>query len=260
MQQSRSFWLGSSWKMNGSKDMAEHYSAMLSRADWTAFPNIAPFVIPPFPYVERMANLLRASPVRVGVQNLHWAEEGAFTGEISARMAADIGASLAEIGHSERRAMFGETDETVRNKTRAALDAHLTPLICIGDTRQENDAGAAAATIIRQAKIALAGLAPEQVALCVLAYEPVWSIGVNGIPAEPTEVSATLKALREALVADHGEIGQTIPLLYGGSVSSDNVKELSVAPNIDGLFVGRAGWTADGLLSLVGAVAQARQR
>jgi triosephosphate isomerase len=185
------------------------------------------------------------------VQNVHWKQEGAFTGEVSPTMAAEVGATIAEIGHCERRALFGETDEIVRAKTEAALAANLTPLICVGDTKLENGAGAAAATIIRQAKIALAGLTLKDVARCVLAYEPVWSIGVGGTPADPAEVSKTLAELRGALTAAYGDTGSGLRVLYGGSVNLDNVRALAATPNVDGLFVGRAAWTAEGLVELI---------
>lgn len=246
-----SFWLGTSWKMNGSKSMARHYAETLSCADWRRFPHVIPFVLPPFPFVEVVAEILIGTPVRVGVQNVHWKQEGPFTGEVSPTMAAEIGATLAEIGHSERRSLFGETDEMVRAKTAAALAANLTPVICLGDFRLENEAEAAAATVIRQAKIAMSGLSLEEVERCLFAYEPVWSIGVGGTPADPAAVSVTLAELRAALTASYGDTGSKIKLLYGGGVSIDNVKALAATPNVDGLFVGRAGWTAEGLLALV---------
>lgn len=246
-----SFWLGTSWKMNGSKSMAKRYAETLSRSDWRRFPHVTPFVLPPFPFVEEVAERLAGTPVRVGVQNVHWKQEGAFTGEVSPRMAAEMGATLAEIGHSERRTLFGETDEMVRAKTQAVLAANLTPVVCLGDSRLENDAGVAAVTVIRQAKIALSGLTLEEVARCVLAYEPVWSIGVGGTPADPAAVSVTLAELRGALIAAYGDAGSAIRLLYGGSVSIDNVELLAATPNVGGLFVGRAAWTPEGLLELI---------
>jgi triosephosphate isomerase len=171
------------------------------------FPGIVPFVIPSLPYVERVADALAATSVRVGVQNVHWAEEGAFTGEVSARMAAEVGATIAEIGPSERRAMFGETDETVRARTKAALAAGLTPVVCIG---------AAGRRMMR-------------------ARPPRRSSGRQRWLCPGSR--PTKRGVVSWLTNPCGRSAMT--LLYGGSVSLDNVRALSVTPHVDGLFVGR---------------------
>lgn len=259
MHSARPFWLGTSWKMNGSQSTAAHYAQVLARFDWKALEDFIPFIIPPFFLVERLAAaLIPGTPVRVGVQNVHWAQEGAFTGEIAPGMAREVGATIAEIGHYERRKLFGETDETVCARVAGALSAGLTPLICIGDSRVERDAGAAVATIIRQAKIALSGIDRGDVARCLLAYEPTWSIGAEGTAAEPETISTTLQVLRQALTADYGDPGAVIPFLYGGSVNTANVSALAATPHVDGLFVGRAAWTPEGFIELLVKVRAAR--
>jgi triosephosphate isomerase len=141
------------------------------------FPGIVPFVIPSLPYVERVADALAATSVRVGVQNVRWAEEGAFTGEVSARMAAEVGATIAEIGPSERRAMFGETDETVRARTKAALAAGLTPVVCIGAAGRRMMRARPPRRSSGRQRWLCPGSRPTKRGRCILAYEPVWSIG-----------------------------------------------------------------------------------
>ena len=252
------FWLGTSWKMNDSRDKAASYAQELGGVDWSRYSGIAPFILPSFPFVEMTARALSGTRVRVGVQNVHWKQDGAFTGEVSPPMAVEIGASLAMIGHSERRSLFGETDETVRDRTAAAIAAGLTPIISIGDSRLESEAGATAEAIIRQAKIALSAVDDADVERCLLFYEPVWSIGAGGTAADPDAVSATLRQLRAALVAQRGPSGLAIPLLYGGGVGLDNVERLAVAPCVDGLMAGRAASTAPGFVALVERAHQAR--
>jgi triosephosphate isomerase len=154
--------------------------------------------------------------VKVGVQNLHWAEDGPWTGEISAAMAADCGATLAEIGHSERRAHFGETDGTVALKVAAALRHGLTPLVCVGDTREEYEAGRTAETLDRQTRAAVSGIAPQAAARVVIAYEPVWAIGEHGIPAEPAFADEQHARIKASI----GELtGCGVRVIYGGSVN-----------------------------------------
>jgi len=244
--------------MNGSEVMAEDYARTLARYDWSRFSSIVPFVLPPFPFVKTVAARLAGTPVRVGVQNVHWSADGPFTGEVSATMAFEIGARLAEIGHAERRALFGETDEIIREKTRLAAATGLKPIICIGESQLERAAGAAAETVIRQAKIALSGLDHSAVEHCIFAYEPIWSIGREGTPAEPSAVATILRNLRTALVDTWGASGGSIPLLYGGSIGPDNATEFATISNVNGLFVGRAGWTAQGFLDLVERAGKSR--
>ena len=243
--------------MTGSKALVAEFTRVLSAADWRDFPGFLPFVLPPFPYIASLATGLVETPVAIGAQTVGSPGGGPQTGEVTAPMIAELGGRIAEIGHAERRRLFGETDESVSEKVAAALDAGLTPLICIGETAFENEAGAAAEAIIRQAKLALCGVA-DALERCVLAYEPVWAIGETGVAPAPGAVSATLKRLREALVETYGAGAEAIPFLYGGSVNVDNVGAFAVSPHIDGLFVGRAAWTVEGYMRLARAAAEAR--
>ena len=187
----------------------------------------------------------------VGVQNMHWAEAGAWTGEISGAMAHDAGARLAEIGHSERRTYFGDTDETVALKVAAALRHDLVPLVCVGDTRQEYEAGRTAEALDRQVRVALSRVSAQDAKRVVIADEPVWSIGEGGTPAEPAFADTQHAAIKAILREVTGQDGR---VLYGGSVNPGNCVILAAQPNIDGLFIGRSAWQAEGFLGIVAAV------
>ncbi|WED28764.1 triose-phosphate isomerase [Vibrio sp. DW001] len=248
-------WIGSSWKMNktsGDVDVfCQHMKEALVGSDFQM--EIQMFVIPAFPYVKTVYDQLNDSGVLVGVQNICWDEAGPYTGEVSARMADDLNASLVEIGHSERRAMFGETDQTVNLKVHAALSERLTPLVCVGDTAQEKEWCVSAEAIVRQVKIALYGLSIEQVKKVLIAYEPVWAIGEFGIPASPEEAEAGLLEIRNALAECYSpELARSMTLLYGGSVHQGNAKDLLAQTNVDGLFIGRSAWQPESFLQLIG--------
>ncbi len=180
---------------------------------------------------------------------MHWADDGAWTGEISPTMVKECGATLVEIGHSERRAHFGETDETVGLKTAAALHHGLIALVCIGDTRSEYDAGRTSEVLEKQVRAALSGVGSNPDGEIVIAYEPVWSIGERGTPADPDFVDEQHRKIK-AVVADCLASGG-LDVLYGGSVNSQNCSLLAAKPHIDGLFIGRSGWTAEGFLGIV---------
>ncbi len=247
-------WIGTSWKMNKRRAEARAYAETLAASPYAHEQGPQLFVIPPFTAVAEVAQRLAETRVTVGVQNIHWAEAGPWTGEISAGMAADCGATLAEIGHSERRTHFGETDETVALKVEAALRHGLTPLVCVGDTREEHDAGRTADALARQVRAAVSRLTPGDAGRVVIAYEPVWSIGEHGTPAEPgfaDEQHARIKAVL-------GDVtGREPRVLYGGSVNPGNCLALAARPHIDGLFIGRSAWQADGYLGIIGQVAGA---
>jgi L-erythrulose 1-phosphate isomerase len=250
----RHLWIGTSWKMNKTRAEARAFATALSTAPITNDTRIQPFVIPPFTSISEAATLLASTRVRVGAQNMHWADAGAWTGEISPLMIKDAGATLVELGHSERRTHFGETNETVSMKVAAALKHGLTPLICIGDTREEFDAKRTAEVLARQVAAALSKIAPEHRTETILfAYEPVWSIGEGGTPAEPgfvNEQHILIKALTERV------IGRPLPVLYGGSVNPGNARELASQTNVDGLFIGRSAWAVEGYVGILEMVAE----
>ena len=244
-------WIGTSWKMNKVRAEARRFARRLAESDLAHSDTAQLFVIPPFTAVADVADLLRETRVAVGVQNLHWADSGAWTGEISAAMAADCGAQLAEIGHSERRVHFGETDETVALKVAAALRSGLTPLVCVGDTLDEYEAGKTSDVLDKQIRAAVSRVPPGEGSRVVVAYEPVWSIGAGGTPADPAfadEQHAFLKA------SFYDAMGSAVRVIYGGSVDRGNCVALSAQPHIDGLFIGRSAWEIESYLAIVRSV------
>ena len=185
---------------------------------------------------------------------MHWADEGAWTGEVSPVMLKDCGLDIVELGHSERREHFGDTDETVGLKTEAAVRHGLIPLICIGETLAEREAGRAREVLETQVRRALGKLSGDQLqADILLAYEPVWAIGENGIPATSDYADARQAEIVE-VAAD--VLGRKVPCLYGGSVNPGNCRELIRCPHIDGLFIGRSAWNVEGYLGILASCAE----
>ncbi len=210
-------------------------------------------VLPPSLYVHAVAAVLSGTPVRWGVQNVYWRPNGAYTGEISVAMAKDLGCSYAVIGHSERRHILGETDEDVNNKVRAVLDGGLIPIICVGETLEQREAGQTLAVVERQLLAALAGVSQAQAREVVIAYEPVWAIG-TGRNATPEQAEEVHVALRKLLAGRYnGDVAEMVRIQYGGSVKPDNARDLLVQPNIDGALVGGASLKADQFLKIVAA-------
>ena len=157
---------------------------------------------------------------------------------------------MCAIGHAERRALFGETDETVRAKTAAAHRFGLTPLVCVGESSRERELGSQVPFVVRQTVIALSGLTEQEVAKTMLAYEPVWAIGAGSTPATADQAGEMHLVLRQTLVEEYGDAGRGVPLLYGGSVDQQTAPELAAASEVDGLFVGRAAWDVEGFIAL----------
>ena len=246
-------WIGTSWKMNKLRSEAQHFADVLASHPMAKSLAAHPFVIPPFPYIAEVASILAGTRVRVGAQNMHWDDHGAWTGEVSPPMVKDCGATLVEIGHSERRTHFGETDETVALKTRAALDHGLTALVCIGDTAEEFDAGRTTEALERQVRGLLKYVEGNALGKVVIAYEPVWSIGEKGIPATPE--FANEQHVRIAMLVKD-VTGGALPILYGGSVNPKNCVALATQSHIDGLFVGRSAWDVQGYIGICKAVVE----
>jgi triosephosphate isomerase len=213
------------------------------------------FVIPPFTSLPAAiaARDEAAFPLWIGAQNMHWEASGAFTGEISAGMLTSLGVDLVLLGHAERRGMFHETDENLQREVRAALDAGLRVLLCVGETGAERDFGVGLETVGRQLKIALHGVGPDASAALQIAYEPVWSIGSGGTPAQPGDIEPVSRHICALLSEQFGPAGETIPVLYGGSVDPKNAGTFLNVPGISGLFVGRAAWSPTGFQAIVEA-------
>jgi triosephosphate isomerase (TIM) len=197
-------------------------------------------VAPPFTALAASAEAARGTQIKIAAQNLHWQNEGAFTGEVSAPMLVETGCSAVLIAHSERRQFFGETDESANKKVKAALNAGLTPILCVGETLKEREANDCETVLERHFRGGLASLTTEQFSRILLAYEPVWAIG-TGRTATPEQASEAHRFLRQlaASVFSPGEAGG-LRILYGGSVKPDNIRGLMAQPDIDGALVGGA--------------------
>lgn len=203
------------------------------------------FIIPSYTTLPDAVRSIDRDLIRLGAQNMSWEDEGQFTGEISPLMLRELELNLVMIGHSERRHVFGETDYEENKKVLTALRHGMTALLCIGETAQEKEFGVSAEVLRSQIKIGLHGVTAEQLPQIWIAYEPVWSIGVNGTPASPDYAEAMHKVIKGCLGELFGAQAEEIPVLYGGSVNPSNANELICQPSIDGLFTGRAAWDAD---------------
>jgi L-erythrulose 1-phosphate isomerase len=244
---SRPLWLGTSWKMN--KTLAEADSFVDELLTFPIPSGIQPFVLPPHTALAHVCDRLPSdSPILLGAQNAHWADEGAWTGEISMRMAKDAGASLIEIGHSERREHFGETDRTVALKAAAAVAHGLIPLICVGEPLAVRGVGGAEDFVRVQLQIALSELASDEISQVIIAYEPIWAIGEQGVPPRLDQI-APVMALINDVATTCGAPARAV--LYGGSVNTQNATELLSDPHTDGLFIGRAAWEASGFIEIL---------
>jgi triosephosphate isomerase len=218
--------------------------------------NVDVVVCPPFTALLAVAALIEGTEIGLGAQNMHWETAGAFTGEVAPAMVAEF-CQYVILGHSERRAYFGETDETVNRKVKAALVNGLTPIVCVGETLEENESGQTAEVVARQMKLGLAGIElPESLPL-VIAYEPVWAIG-TGRAATPTGANAVVAdVIRPAmsdLFGDH--VAQAVRVLYGGSVKANLAAEFFSQPDIDGALVGGASLKAAEFVPIVQAAAR----
>lgn len=240
------------WKMHGTRVEAEQLlSALLTQLSPASPPAREVAVAPPFTSLATAARLVAGSAIRLAAQNLHWEPHGAFTGEISGPMLKELGCTYVIIGHSERRQYFGETDEQVARKVRAAQRDGLVPIVCVGETLEERERGATLAVIGRQVRGALQGQQPPALASLVVAYEPVWAIGTGrtATPAQAQEVHAAIRTTLADLSS--GEAANATRILYGGSVKPDNIDALMAEADIDGALVGGASLQADSFARIV---------
>lgn len=237
------------WKMNGTRAMLSEARAIDRAA--ARFPGVQVALAPPFTLVHAMREAVQ--DIGVGGQDCHATGSGAFTGDISAPMLLDAGADFTIVGHSERRAMHGESDEVVRAKAEAAQEAGLSVIVCVGETETERDAGSAVAVVTGQ----LDGSLPRgenAAAKLSVAYEPVWAIGTGRVPSV-ADVEAMHAAIRVRLGEIYGEAGAEVRILYGGSVNAKNAAELLAVAEVGGALVGGASLTADGFTAIIGAAA-----
>ncbi|GIW94591.1 MAG: triosephosphate isomerase [Pirellulaceae bacterium] len=245
--------LAGNWKMHLTKNEALRLVDALA-GPVAERPDVDVAVCPPFVYLDAVARRLEGRPLAVGAQNVSDKPEGAFTGEVSAGMLADIGCRYVIVGHSERRQFFGEDDAWVLRKAQAALAAGLTPIICLGETLAQRQAGETAQVIRRQFNGSVAELPADQAAQIVIAYEPVWAIG-TGVVATAEQAEEVHADLRNLLAERYNpEVAQTVRILYGGSVKPDNAESLLTQPNVDGALVGGASLQATSFLGILAAV------
>ncbi|HEX5332150.1 MAG TPA: triose-phosphate isomerase [Cellulomonas sp.] len=241
-------WVGTSWKMNKTLAQARDYAETLAATDPGRWPGVQPFILPPATALASVSAVLgRGSHVLVGAQNAHWADDGAWTGEVSVPQVADAGATIVEIGHSERRAYFAETDATVNLKVQASLRHGLTPLVCVGEPDEVFASGSSVLHVLDQVRAALDGV--DDVSSVVLAYEPIWAIGFSGRPAAAADIADVFAALS----AEWGSAVRGI--LFGGSVNPGNALATLGVDGVDGLFIGRAAWDVTGFIGLLDLVA-----
>jgi triosephosphate isomerase len=245
--------IAANWKMNmtiqESADFLETFLLELgdeSRVDVV--------IVPPYTALAKVSELLsQVQDVKLGAQNMHWEKPGAYTGEISVHMLRELFVRYVVLGHSERRTLFGETDETVNKKTKAALAATMTPIVCIGETLAERDAGQVEAVLEKQLRGSLAGLDAAQIEDVVLAYEPVWAIG-TGRTATPAQAQEAHAFIRQVLATmSSAATAAKVRIQYGGSVKPANTAELMRQPDIDGALVGGASLEARSFAEIIKA-------
>lgn len=242
--------IAGNWKLNHNIKEAIELVTELKR-ELSDTNDVEIVVCPVFTAVASVAEVLMESNIGTGAQDLYWEDSGAFTGEVSAPLIKEAGAEYVIIGHSERRQYFGETNETVNKKLKAALAANLTPIVCVGEVLEERESGKTFDVVQKQCEESLTGISSEEVEKTVIAYEPVWAIG-TGKTATPDQAEEVHKFIRELLAKLHSEeVANTIRIQYGGSVKPDNTAELMGQPDIDGALVGGASLKSDSFTAIV---------
>jgi triosephosphate isomerase len=242
--------IAGNWKMNKTVAEAVDFASRL-RIALTPPPGPEVIIAPPFTALHAVAELLSGSPIAVAAQNLHEAEKGAFTGEISAEMVREAGCTYAIIGHSERRTLFGEGDERIHRKLQATLSAGIKPIFCIGETLQEREEGRMQQVVERQLKEGLNNLTADDISRFLIAYEPVWAIG-TGRTATPAQAEEVHGLIRAWIAGRYGsERAAEIAILYGGSVTPKNIADLMQQPDINGALVGGASLDVASFVQLV---------
>ncbi len=246
--------VAANWKMNTTvAEAADLAQALLAQI--AAYANVERVICPPFVSLTTLGPLLAGTGVGLGAQNMHWEKSGAYTGEVSAAMLAGV-CQYVILGHSERRQYFGETDESVNKKVKAALAHGLTPIVCVGENLAENEAGETAAVVTRQTRGAYAGLSADEALKTIVAYEPVWAIG-TGRAATPAGANAVIGLHIRGALADlySATVADAVRVQYGGSVNAANAVDLMTQPDIDGALVGGASLKPAEFAAIVRAAA-----
>ena len=247
--------IAGNWKMNKTpsetKAFAEEFKALLPKTKWCDI-----VVCVPAADLSAAVRAFKDSRIAVGAQNVYFEKSGAYTGEVSADMLADLGVRYVIVGHSERRALFGETDHIINQKVHAALSAGLRPILCVGEDQDQRELGVTMEFISYQLKAALAGVTPEDMRRVVIAYEPIWAIG-TGKTATSEQASEVCTAIRALIRAQYGaRVARSVTIQYGGSMKPDNARELLAHEDIDGGLIGGASLEAKSLMEIVHAANQ----
>ena len=243
--------IAGNWKMNKTRPEAAELANQIK-----AFPageGVQVVVGVPYTNLETVVNALKGTDVKVAAQNVHYEKSGAFTGEVSADMLKEIGAEYVIIGHSERRQYFGETDETVNKRTKAALDAGLIPIMCVGELLDEREADITEEVVSRQTKLGLAGFTADEVKKTIIAYEPVWAIG-TGKTATAEQAGEACGLIRNVIAKLYGKaVADAVTIQYGGSMNAKNAAELLAQEDVDGGLIGGASLIAEDFGVIIGA-------
>ncbi len=240
--------IAGNWKMNKTPSEAKELVTALIPLVRDAACDVV--VCTPAVDFAAVKEVIDGTNIKLGAENMHWKESGAYTGELSAAMLKECGVEYVILGHSERRQYFGETDATVNLRTLAAVAAGLTPIICVGEKKEEREAGYTDALVTYQTLTALTGLTAEQVAKVVIAYEPVWAIG-TGLTATDEQANETIGVIRSAIRSVYGDAADEVRIQYGGSMNPKNVKGLMAQPEIDGGLIGGASLKAEDFSKVV---------
>lgn len=247
----RKLHIGTNLKMYKTIKETVSYLTELGRLTRDLSDDLLLFVIPSYTALAAAATSVDRTRIRLGAQNMHWEERGQFTGEISPLMLQELDLQIVEIGHSERRHIFRETDIEENKKVISAINHGFVALLCVGETGDDKELDIGDERLRQQLKVGLHGLREADCGRLWVAYEPVWAIGVNGIPARSDYADAKHRLIRETLLQLFPREGKNVPILYGGSVNPENACDLILQPAIDGLFVGRSAWEASRFNGLI---------
>lgn len=240
--------IAGNWKMNKTPSEARELVSALVPLVQDAKCDVV--VCTPAVDFAAVSEVIKGTNIKLGAENMHWKESGAYTGELSAAMLKESGVEYVILGHSERRQYFGETDATVNQRVLAAVKAGLTPIICVGEKKEEREVGYTNALVTYQTQIALSGLTADEVKNVVIAYEPVWAIG-TGLTATDEQANETIGVIREAVRAAYGDAADDVRIQYGGSMNPKNCKGLMAQPEIDGGLIGGASLKAEDFSKVV---------
>ena len=241
--------IAGNWKMN--KTINEGVEFVKSIKDITNQTDVEVVICAPYTLLNDLAKEVEESELKIGAQNMHFEESGAYTGEISPLMLSEIGVDYVIIGHSERRQYFNETDETVNKKIKTSLEYYINPIVCLGETLEERESGSEKEIVKNQFLKAFADIEKENMLKCVIAYEPIWAIG-TGKTASSEDANEMISYIRSLIKEKYGEeVSEEIRIQYGGSVKPDNVSEIMNQPDIDGALVGGASLSVDSFMELV---------